>query len=38
MHANEEVARREAEVLEAGDMDALAAMYAEEFVNSLADA
>jgi ketosteroid isomerase-like protein len=32
MHPNEEVARREAEVLEAGDMDALAAMYADEFV------
>lgn len=32
MHPNEELARRELEVLEAGDMDALAELYADDFV------
>ena len=32
MHPNEALARREAEVLESGDMDALAELYTDDFV------
>jgi ketosteroid isomerase-like protein len=32
MHPNEELARRELEVLEAGQMDALSDLYADDFV------
>ena len=32
MHPNEELARREHQVLESGDMDALAALYADDLV------
>jgi ketosteroid isomerase-like protein len=32
MHPNEELARRELEVLEAGDMEALGGFYADDFV------
>ena len=32
MHPNEELARRELEVLEAGDMETLATLYADDFV------
>ena len=32
MHPNEELARRESEVLNAGDLDALAQMYTDDFV------
>jgi uncharacterized protein len=32
MHPNEELARRELEVLEAGDMDAIGELYADDFL------